>query len=289
MDTVAPDFLDIITTPETHPALVALAAERQLPAIVQKPMTLALDQAKNMVEAMEAAHLPFMVHENFRFQAPIATLSEIVCSGAIGQLVYAHIAFRTAYNIYKGQPYLATEKRLVLADVGVHVLDVTRFLLGEAERVYCETQSVRPNIAGEDMATVLLRHISGAISVVECSYASALPEENFPQTLIVVEGSSGSVRLGPNYQIAVRSRDGLRQFGASPASPPWGVPPWRVVQDSVRRTQEHWIECIHAGIEPQTSGRDNLKTLALVEAAYCSAASGTTVRPEAEAFSLFSS
>jgi predicted dehydrogenase len=169
----------------------------------------------------------------------------------------------------------ATEKRLVLADVGVHVLDVTRFLLGEAERVYCETQSVRPNIAGEDMATVLLRHISGAISVVECSYASALPEENFPQTLIVVEGSSGSVRLGPNYQIAVRSRDGLRQFGALPASPPWGVPPWHVVQDSVRRTQEHWIECIHAGIEPQTSGRDNLKTLALVEAAYCPAASGT--------------
>jgi predicted dehydrogenase len=140
VDTVAPDFLDIITTPETHPALVALAAERQLPAIVQKPMALALDEAKNMVEAMEAAHLPFMVHENFRFQAPIATLSEIVCSGAIGQLVYAHIAFRTAYNIYKGQPDLATEKRLVLADVGVHVLDVTRFLLGEAERVYCETQ-----------------------------------------------------------------------------------------------------------------------------------------------------
>ena len=195
VDTVAPDFIDIITTPETHPALVALAAERQLPAIVQKPMALALDEAKNMVEAMEAARLPFMVRENFRFQAPIATLSEIVCSGAIGQLVYAHIAFRTAYNIYKGQPYLATEKRLVLADVGVHVLDVTRFLLGEAERVYCETQSVRPNIAGEDMATVLLRHISGAISVVECSYASALPEENFPQTLIVVEGSSGSVRL----------------------------------------------------------------------------------------------
>ena len=130
-----------------------------------------------MVETMEAAHVPLMVHENYRFQAPIAAVAEVVRSGEIGRPVYAHIASRTAHDIYKGQPYLAAEKRLILADVGVHVLDVARFLLGEVERVYCETQRVRPGLSGEDMATVLLRHICGAISVVECSYASALPEE----------------------------------------------------------------------------------------------------------------
>ena len=284
-DKVALDFLDIITTPATHPALVALAANRKVPAVVQKPMALSLEEAKTMVEMMEAAHLPLMVHENYRFQVPIAAVGEVVRSDEIGQPVYAHIASRTAHDIYTGQPYLAAEKRLILADVGVHILDVARFLLGEAERVYCETQRVRPGLSGEDMATVLLRHTCGAISVVECSYASALPEENFPQTLIVVEGSSGSVRLGSGYQIVVRSRDVVRQFDASPASPPWAVPPWHVVQDSVRRTQKHWIECIRAGIEPQTSGRDNLNTLALMEAAYDSAASGASVRPEVNTFS----
>lgn len=247
VDKVALDFLDIITTPATHPALVALAANRKVPAIVQKPMALSLEEGETMVEMMEPAHLPLMVHENYRFQAPIAAVGEIVRSGEIGQPVYGHIASRTAHDIYKGQPYLAAEKRLILADVGVHVLDVARFLLGEAERVYCETQRVRPGLSGE--------------------------------------GSSGSVRLGSGYQIVVRSRDGVRQFDVSPASPPWAVPPWHVVQDSVRRTQKHWIECIRAGIEPQTSGRDNLNTLALMEAAYDSAASGTSVRPEVNTFS----
>jgi predicted dehydrogenase len=49
VDKVAPDFLDIITTPDTHPALVALAASRKLPAIVQKPMALNFEQAQTMV------------------------------------------------------------------------------------------------------------------------------------------------------------------------------------------------------------------------------------------------
>ena len=41
--------------------------------------------------------------------------------------------------------------------------------------------------------------------------------------------------------------------------------------------QQHWVECLRAGREPATSGRDNLGTLALVEAAYRSAGTGRTI------------
>jgi D-apiose dehydrogenase len=41
--------------------------------------------------------------------------------------------------------------------------------------------------------------------------------------------------------------------------------------------QQHWIDCLRSATEPETSGRDNLKTLALVEAVYQSAATGQTV------------
>lgn len=278
IDQSAPDFLDIITTPESHPALVTLAAQKGLPAIVQKPMAIRFQDARQMVEAMEAASLPFMVHENARFQTPVIRLAEIIRSGQIGRPVYAHISFRTAHDIYAGQPYLAEEKRFVLTDVGVHILDVARFLLGDVERVYCEMQSVRPEIAGEDMASVLLRHVSGAISVVEGSYASPLPKENFPQTLITVEGTNGSVCLEPDYQIAVRSCSESWRFDAAPTPPSWGVSPWQVVQDSVVQTQRHWVQCLRTSTQPDTSGRDNLKTLALVEAAYLSAKRATAVR-----------
>jgi predicted dehydrogenase len=43
--------------------------------------------------------------------------------------------------------------------------------------------------------------------------------------------------------------------------------------------QTHWVEALRAGREPDTSGHDNLKTLALVEAAYRGSASRQTIDP----------
>lgn len=44
-------------------------------------------------------------------------------------------------------------------------------------------------------------------------------------------------------------------------------------------TQSHWLDCLESGSEPEISGADNLKTFALVEACYASAASGQAVKP----------
>lgn len=42
--------------------------------------------------------------------------------------------------------------------------------------------------------------------------------------------------------------------------------------------QRHWVDALRAGREPDTSGRDNLQTFALVQAAYLSAERGETIR-----------
>ncbi len=49
------------------------------------------------------------------------------------------------------------------------------------------------------------------------------------------------------------------------------------IEESVALIQQHWVDCLAKGREPATSGRDNLQTLALVEAVYRSAATGRTV------------
>ena len=58
---------------------------------------------------------------------------------------------------------------------------------------------------------------------------------------------------------------------------PWAERPWHNIQESVALIQQHFIDCLRAGCAPETSGDDNLKTFALVEAAYLSAAEGRTV------------
>jgi predicted dehydrogenase len=79
--------------------------------------------------------------------------------------------------------YLAEADHFVILDLGVHMLDVVRFLMGEATRLYCQAQSVKPGIRGEDMATIVLEHASGATTVVECSYASPIHPDPFPADL----------------------------------------------------------------------------------------------------------
>ena len=68
------DFVDIATTPPSHRELVALVAEHRLPMICQKPMALDLDDAEVIVDTVRRAGLPFMVHENFRWQAPMRVM-----------------------------------------------------------------------------------------------------------------------------------------------------------------------------------------------------------------------
>ncbi len=221
-----------------------------------------------------------MVHENFRFQAPLLRAAGLVRAGVIGSPIWGRFSFRTGYDIYSGQPYLAEAERFVLLDVGVHVLDVARVFMGEAVSVYCRSQSVRPGIKGEDAATVLLDHIGGGVSTVEMSYASHQQPDPFPQPLMELEGRHGAMRLDIGYRLTVTTASGTNTETVAPAPVSWGAEPWLITQDSVRSAQRHWLDCLASGAEPATSGRDNLRTFALVEAAYESAASGMLVRPK---------
>lgn len=120
----------------------------------------------------------------------------------------------------------------------------------------------------------MLDHAGGAVSVVDFSFFTQTEPDPFPQTLVRVEGDRGTVELEAGHRL-VLTRQGARDVrDVEPPVPAWGAKPWHLIQDSVVTIQRHWAECLRAGTEPHTSGRDNLKTLALVEAAYASAASG---------------
>ncbi len=212
------DFVDIVTQPAAHRPLVELAARRGTHVICQKPLANSLEDARAMVGACQSAGVRFMVHENFRWQAPIRAVKE--AAGDLGELFFGRITFRTPYDVYANQPYLAQDPRFIVADVGVHLLDLARFFLGEAERLYCQTRRINPRIEGEDTATILLRMRNGATCVVELSYFSKLEEDLFPQTLVHLEGTRGTVLLGPHYR-----RHGPEASGSSHGGAP--MPPER--------------------------------------------------------------
>lgn len=271
------DFVDIATTVGSHLPLVRMSAEAGVHIICQKPFAENLEDARVMVAAAEDAGKVLMVHENFRWQSPIQAALEVVKSGGIGDPFYGRFSFRSGYDVFSGQPYLAEGTRFIIEDLGIHTLDIARAFFGDASQITATTKRVNPAIKGEDVATMLLAHEGGTTSVVDCSYATRRTPETFPQTLLEIDGTEATLRLDAGYQLTVTGKAPLTK-NVSPPLLPWAEKPWHNIQESVQTIQQHFVDCIAQGQPPQTSGADNLKTLALVEAAYLSAAEQRAVR-----------
>ena len=124
------EFVDIATTVQSHLTLVDLAARHKIPVICQKPFALNLNDAKTMANTCKNAGIPLMVHENFRWQSPIRAVRSVIDSGEVGLPFWGRFSFRSAYDVFSGQPYLAKGKRFIIEDLGIHTLDIARFLDG---------------------------------------------------------------------------------------------------------------------------------------------------------------
>jgi D-apiose dehydrogenase len=274
---VRPDFTDIATTVASHRPLVELAARHSGAVICQKPLAETMADGEAMVAACDRAGIPLLVHENFRWQSPYRALGAALASGAIGAPTFLRLSFRHAYDIYANQPYLADVADLALTDVGLHLFDMARFLMGDVARVYCETQRLNPKVTGQDAFLANLRHVSGAVTSVECSFFSHYEPDPFVQTLAVAEGPLGSIELLHGYRMRIHKDGSVTETDVEPPVPGWGEKPWHLVQDSVIAFQTHARDVMLARVEPQPSGADNLRTLAVTLAAIQSSKSGNAV------------
>lgn len=271
------DFVDIATTVQTHVALVEMAASAGVHIVCQKPFADSMEDARSMVDAASRADVTLMVHENFRWQSAIRAVKAEIEKGTVGKPFWGRVSFRSAYDVYSGQPYLATDERFIIQDLGIHILDIARYLFGDVARISASTKRVNPKIRAEDVATMMLVHDGDVTSIVDCSYATRLPVENFPETLLEIDGSEGTLRLTSGYRLTVHTAAGTREMDVSPPLLPWAERPWHNIQESVFNIEQHFIDRISIGEQPETSGSDNLKTLGLVYAAYRSAGENNRV------------
>jgi len=278
LETEQLDFVDIITDVDTHASFTQMAARKGIAVICQKPMAPKLPAAQQMVDTCRQAGVPFFIHENWRWQAPIRKLHEILQSGVIGQIFKARVTFCSGFPVFENQPFLMELDEFILTDIGSHILDVCRFLFGEAETLYCHTASVNPKIKGEDVANVLMKMENGISCYAEMSYASILEYEPFPQTFILVEGAEGSVHLTRDCEIHITTRQGTEIIKAEPILYPWLDPDYALVHASIVDCNRDILHALQGKTTAETTGTDNLETVRLVHACYASARSQQLIR-----------
>ena len=271
------DFVDICTPVESHVPLAKRAADRGLHVICQKPLAPSLEEAAELVAYCEQKGVMLLVNENWRWQDPLRRLKAQLETGHIGTPFRARIDYRNSFPVFDNQPFLKTLRQFIITDMGTHILDVARYLFGEAESLYCHTQTIHKDIQGEDVATIMLKMASGATVVVEMSYASPREHDRFPEVYVEIEGDQGFLELAPDFWIRETSPQGTLAQRSVPVHYDWANPKYDLIHTSIVTCQTHLAKALMALEPAETTGLDNMKTLRLVYKAYESAASGQTI------------
>ena len=274
-----PDFVDIITPPETHTAICAHAAARGVNIVCQKPLAPSLDESERIVANAREEGVRFMVHENFRWQPWYRRIRQLLEHGVIGDPIHLYFRMRTGdgwgRDAYLArQPFFRDYPRLLVYETAVHFIDTFRFLLGDVTEVYAKLRQLNPVIRGEDAGLLLFQFASGATALLDANRFNE-PETDNPRFTfgeLRLDGTGGHVAMEADSSLRVKPLGGPLQ----PVE--YEREDRGFAGDCVYNLQRHFVDCMLSGDAFESRGEDYLKTLAVVDAAYDSAASGKAVR-----------
>ena len=273
------NFVDIITDVDTHSYFVKMAVKYGIKYIIcQKPMAPDFETAKEMVKACASAGSKLYIHENYRWQAPVRRFKQIVDSGVIGKPFKARVTFLSGFPVFDNQPFLRELDHFILTDMGSHVLDVVRYLFDECNELWCQTKAISPGIKGEDVAVIMMDMKNGMPVYTEMSYASIIEHDTFSTLNILVEGETGSVYLGPKFEIRTTTREGTNSEVVTFSSYSWADPDYIVNHESGIPVNRNILEDIQGKTKAENSGEDNLETVRLIWASYRSAETGEKIK-----------
>ena len=279
IDVERPDFVDIITPPDTHEEMCAYASARGVHIICQKPLAPTLADSQRIVAAANAAGVRFMVHENFRWQPWYRTIKRIQAEGTIGEFTHLHFMMRmgdgwgdAAY--LARQPFFRDYPRLLVYETGVHFIDTFRFLLGEVTSVYAQLRRLNAVIRGEDAGQLLLTFESGATAVWDANRYNEIEAESARFTFgqLRVDATRGHLTMD------AESRMRLKPLGEPAREVEYERDKRGFAGDCVYSLQRHFADGMLSGAPFESTGDDYLKTIEVVEAAYESAARQEVVR-----------
>ena len=278
LDAEKPDFVDIITPPETHLEVVRLAAARGIAIICQKPIAPTFADCETIVETARRAGVRLMIHENFRWQPWYREMRRLLDAGTLGELFSITIRTRLGDgwqdNAYLArQPFFRTYPRLFCYETGVHFLDTFRYLGGEITSVYTRFQKRNPAILGEDAAQIVCGFASGATAILDASRynESDAADSRYTFGLVRIDGRKGHVELDLAGKLT------LKLLGQPTRLLDYPHTRGGFAGDCVYALQRHFVDCMMSGGPFENTGEDYLKSTALMEACYRSQASNQVV------------
>ncbi len=189
-----------------EPCIAAAQAGKHV--FCEKPLGRTAEESKSMLDAVEKAGVKHMVAFNYRFVPAIVQAKKLIESGALGRIFHYRAVYLQEWIIDPNFPKVWRLDKSVagsgaLGDLGAHIIDLARFLVGEPKRVMAMTRTFideRPTEDGKGRAKVdvddafvaLLEFDNGALGTVE---ASRFCQGRKNHEVLEINGEKGSIRF----------------------------------------------------------------------------------------------
>lgn len=278
-----------------HRNVVIAALKAGKHVYCDKPLALNLQEAKEIYEAAKDSGVKHQITFQYRFIPAIIRAKQLIDEGAIGDIYsirgsYLHSSC-VAQSLRKAYSWKAEYSKVgggVLVDLGSHIIDLTRYLVGDFKRVSGFVRNfTSPDKRTDDLAIMNVEMENGAIGILE---ASKMATGTNDELRLEIHGLKGAIRFNsmePNW---------LEFYDNTESGEPIGGKKGFKGIDTVQKYPEStgipmpkfsigWIRyhvaCLHSFLtaiandtEPSPDFKDGLEVQKVMEAVYASAKMG---------------
>ena len=272
------DVVTICTPSGLHSAHGIAAAQAGKHVVTEKPMSLTLRQADDLVRACDDAGVQLFVVKQNRLNPPIQLVKRAVDKGRFGRIYLANVTVRwqRPQDYYDAEPWRGTWEfdGGAIMNQASHYVDLIQWLVGPVESVLGKTATQARRIEAEDSGIGIFKFRSGALGVIEVNVLT------YPRNLegsITIIGERGTVKIGGTAVNRVEHwsfaeyDDDDKLVEAASTNPP------NVYGFGHEGYYRNVLAVLRGEAKPETDGRAGRKSLELILGIYESAKTGCEV------------
>jgi predicted dehydrogenase len=282
LDDASIEVIDIAVPPNAQLELIKAACARKTVKgiLAQKPLGMNFAEALEAVECCEKAGITLAINQNMRYDQSVRAGKTLLTNGTLGEPVFATIDMRGVPHFMPWQQELGW---VTLRIMSIHHIDCMRYWFGDPVSIYCSTRTdPRTKFSHMDgICTYILEFANGLRCVVLDDIWTGPAKEGCPADIYIrwrIEGANGLAIGDIGWCKDPYTSPSSIRF-ASKGDKAFHEPKWTEswFPDAFAGTMGQLLIALETEKEPAISGRDNLNTMALVDAAYLSALEARSV------------
>lgn len=264
-----PDLVFDVAVPEARRHVVLTALRHGAHVLTEKPMATSLEDARELIAAAQAAGRVYAVVQNRRFIEGVRRIRETIAGGRLGELTALHADFFIGAH-FGG--FREDMDHVLLLDMAIHTLDAARFMSGtDPVAVYCQESNPRGSWYRHGAAANAIFEFKNEIVF---TYRGSWVAEGAPtswESAWRVVGTAGTLLWDGADRFELRTVSGTSGFLLPLADAAVSPPLHPSKTHGHASVIADFLDAVESGRAPETSGADNIKSLAMVFAAIESA------------------